>query len=238
MNGCGVFFLQGDHFDPLAFFDGERELFGLEVFFHMSLARGSGQREHPKSFGVKSWAFDIGRHHAVGLGSSGQTLQLFFVYFDTVSRGHGRTRLAASHGDRTEGILLAETQKAGHLAALFRVPERAVKLHLGGGKNRRARASLADDDGKPLRPDDRGDFKPSLKSPDVREFDLQEIRRLRFDDRESVFRRADAFLSGDGDADGAAQFGKASEISPRQWLLGIGDMKSDELIQNKSRVGK
>ncbi len=39
-NRCGV--LQRDCFDPLDFFAGEHELFGLEVFFHMLLARGSG----------------------------------------------------------------------------------------------------------------------------------------------------------------------------------------------------
>jgi hypothetical protein len=46
-----VFFLQGDGFDPLDFFGGERELFGPEVFFHMLWARGSGQREHPDLHG-------------------------------------------------------------------------------------------------------------------------------------------------------------------------------------------
>ena len=45
-NRCGVFFLQRDRFNPLDFFAGERKLFGLEVFFHMLLARGSGQWEH------------------------------------------------------------------------------------------------------------------------------------------------------------------------------------------------
>ena len=38
--------LQGDRFNPLNFFGGERELFRLEVFFHVLLACGSGQREH------------------------------------------------------------------------------------------------------------------------------------------------------------------------------------------------
>ena len=38
--------LQGDRFNPRDFFGGEGELFGLEVLFHMLLARGSGQREH------------------------------------------------------------------------------------------------------------------------------------------------------------------------------------------------
>ena len=44
-------FLHRDGFNPLDFFAGERELFGLEVFFHMLLARGSGQREHPDLHG-------------------------------------------------------------------------------------------------------------------------------------------------------------------------------------------
>ncbi len=43
--------LQRDRFNPLDFFGGECELFGLEVFFHMLLARGSGQREHPDLHG-------------------------------------------------------------------------------------------------------------------------------------------------------------------------------------------
>ena len=38
--------LQGDRFNPLDFFGGECELFRLEVFFHVLLACGSGQREH------------------------------------------------------------------------------------------------------------------------------------------------------------------------------------------------
>jgi hypothetical protein len=45
-NGAGAFSLQRDCFNPLDFFGGEREVFGLEVLFHMLLARGSGQREH------------------------------------------------------------------------------------------------------------------------------------------------------------------------------------------------
>ncbi len=50
-NWRGVFSLQRDRFNPLDFFGGECELFGLEVFFHMLLARGSGQREHPDLHG-------------------------------------------------------------------------------------------------------------------------------------------------------------------------------------------
>ncbi len=41
---AGFSFLERDRFNPLDFPAGERELFGLEVFFHMLLARGSGQR--------------------------------------------------------------------------------------------------------------------------------------------------------------------------------------------------
>jgi len=33
-------------FDPPEFFGRERELLGYGVFFHMLLARGSGQRQH------------------------------------------------------------------------------------------------------------------------------------------------------------------------------------------------
>ena len=103
---------------------------------------------------------------------SGQALQFFFVYFDTESRGHGRTCLAASHHDRTEDILLAKTHKAGHLAAGLRVLQCAVKLHFSGGENRRARASLANDNRKPLGADNCSHLERSLKSADVREFDL------------------------------------------------------------------
>jgi hypothetical protein len=46
-----VFFLQGDGFDPPDFFGGERALFGPEVFFHMLLARGPGQGQHPDLHG-------------------------------------------------------------------------------------------------------------------------------------------------------------------------------------------
>ena len=48
---CRIFFLQRDRFNPPDFFGGECELFGLQVFFHMMLARGSGQREHPDLHG-------------------------------------------------------------------------------------------------------------------------------------------------------------------------------------------
>ncbi len=85
-----------------------------------------------------------------------------------------------------------------------------MKLHLRGGKDRRARASLADDHGKPFRADHRGDFERSLKSADVRELDLQKIGRALFEHRQRIFRRAHAFLSRDRDADGAAQFGEAA----------------------------
>ena len=51
MEGTGAVFLQRDRFDPLDFFAGERELFGLEVFFHVLSARGAGQREHADLLG-------------------------------------------------------------------------------------------------------------------------------------------------------------------------------------------
>ena len=44
-------FLERDAFNPRDLFGGECELFGLEVLFHMLLARGSGQREHPDLHG-------------------------------------------------------------------------------------------------------------------------------------------------------------------------------------------
>ena len=120
---------------------------------------------------------------------SGQALQFFFVYFDTESRGHRRTGCAASHFNRTENILLAETHKAGHLAAGLSVLQCAVKLHFGGGKNGRTRASLADDNRKPLGSDDRSHFQRFLKSADVREFDLQQIGGARSQHRQCVLRR-------------------------------------------------
>src|SRR5438445_13467222 len=46
-----IFSLQRDRFNPPDVFGGECELFGLEVFFHMLWARGSGQREHPDVHG-------------------------------------------------------------------------------------------------------------------------------------------------------------------------------------------
>ena|SRR5262245_3660241 len=76
----------------------------------------------------------------------------------------------------------------------------AVQLHLRGRKNCRAGAALADDNRKSLCPDNGGNLKPSLKSADVRELDLQKIRCLFFEHRECIFRRADAFLSGDRNA--------------------------------------
>ena len=41
-----AFSLYRDHFNLLDLFAGERQLFGLEVFYHMFLARSSGQRQH------------------------------------------------------------------------------------------------------------------------------------------------------------------------------------------------
>jgi hypothetical protein len=38
--------LDRDHFNLPDLFAGERKPFGLEVFYHMLLARGSGQRQH------------------------------------------------------------------------------------------------------------------------------------------------------------------------------------------------
>jgi hypothetical protein len=39
--------LQPNRFDQLHVFSGEGKLFSLEIFFHMLLVRGAGQREHP-----------------------------------------------------------------------------------------------------------------------------------------------------------------------------------------------
>ena len=47
----GVFLLYRDHLDPLELFFGERELLGLQVFSHVLLARGSGQRQHANLHG-------------------------------------------------------------------------------------------------------------------------------------------------------------------------------------------
>ncbi len=41
-----AFALYRDHFNLLDLFAGERQLFGLEIFYHMFLARSSGQRQH------------------------------------------------------------------------------------------------------------------------------------------------------------------------------------------------
>jgi hypothetical protein len=48
---AGVFCLHGEHFNLLEFSAGERQLFGLEVFSHMLLTRGSGQRQHANLHG-------------------------------------------------------------------------------------------------------------------------------------------------------------------------------------------
>ena len=72
--------LQRDRFNPLDFFGGECELFGLQVLCHMLLARGSGKREHadlhrkpkddlcgtstqPSSDGVNFW---VGKDCSIG----------------------------------------------------------------------------------------------------------------------------------------------------------------------------
>ncbi len=103
----------------------------------------------------------------------GETLQLFFVDIDAVSGSHGRYSPAASSRDRAEEILFAEPQEAGHLTAGLSILERAMKVHFGRRKNRRARASLADNNRKPLGADNRRDGSRALESADVREFDLQ-----------------------------------------------------------------
>ena len=48
---------------------GECELFGLEVFFHMLLARGSGQREHPDLHGKPKNDLCGTRTYSVSLSS-------------------------------------------------------------------------------------------------------------------------------------------------------------------------
>ena len=45
-------------------------------------------------------------------------------------------------------------------------------MHLSGGHNRRAGASMPDDNRKPFGSDGSGNLKPSLESADMREFDL------------------------------------------------------------------
>ena len=145
---------------------------------------------------------------------------------------------AARYFDGTENILLAEAHESGHLAARLGVFQGAMELHLGRGKDRRARAALADDHGKPAGADHRGDVEPFLKPADVAELDLQKIRRASFKHRQRVFRRAHALLGGDRDADGAAQLGEALQIAARQGLFGVSDMKLAEIAQDISRIDK
>ncbi len=76
-----------------------------------------------------------------------------------MSGGHRRMR----HAPRltrigTENILFAEAHESGHLAARLGVFQRAVKVHFGSGKNRRARAALTDHHRKAVGADHRGDF--------------------------------------------------------------------------------
>ena len=98
-----------------------------------------------------------------------------------------------------------------------------MKLHFGGGKYRRARAALADDNRKSLGANDRRHLEPPLKSSDMRELDLQKIRGLLFQHGQRLFRRAHAFLRSDGNTDRATQFGEASEIASCERLLSIGE---------------
>src|SRR6266581_4177025 len=104
-----------------------------------------------------------------------------------------------------------------------------MEMHLSRGENRRARAALSYHHRKTFRPNDGSHLSPSLESPDMRQLDLQEVRRLFFKHRKCIFRGTDALLSGDGNPNHAPELRETLQIAPRQWLLGIGDMKPAEL---------
>src|SRR4029453_18231972 len=131
--------------------------------------------------------------------------------------------------ERAENILLAQTQKTGHFSTGLRVLQRGMEMHLSRGQNRRAGASLSHHDRKTFRSNNGSHLNPSLKSPDMGQLDLQQVRRLFFKHRKRIFRGTDALLSGDGNPNRAPEFSETLQIAPRQRLLGIGDLKSAEL---------
>src|SRR5262245_5494800 len=104
-----------------------------------------------------------------------------------------------------------------------------MKVHLGCGENGRAGASLSHHHRKIFRSNYSGHLSPSLESSDMRQLDLQQVRRLFLEHRKCVFGGTYALLSGDGNPNRAPEIGETLQITARQRLLGIGDMKTAEL---------
>src|SRR5262249_61243111 len=105
-----------------------------------------------------------------------------------------------------------------------------------GSKNLMLRAPLAEIYRKSLRPDNCGNFAGAVKASYMRQLDLQQICRPFMEHRQCVFSTADAFLSGNRNADSAPQFGEAAQVSSGQRLLGIRNAKARKLAQDKSRL--
>ena len=87
-------------------------------------------------------------------------------------------------------------------------------MHLSRGQNRRASAALSYHHRKTFRSNDGSHLSPSSESPDMRQLDLQEVRRLFFKHRERIFRGTDALLSGDGNPNCAPESPRDSSNRP------------------------
>src|SRR5262249_57475101 len=112
-----------------------------------------------------------------------------------------------------------------------------MKVYLGCGENRRAGASLSHHHRKTFRSNYSGHLSPSLESSDMRQLDLQQVRRLFLEHRKRVFGGTDTLLSGDGNPDRAPEIGETLQIAACQRLLGIGDMKPADLPYNFPGIG-
>jgi hypothetical protein len=107
-NGCGVFLLHRDHFNPLHFFGGEREPFGGEVFFHMLFTGRAGQRQHADLLGkAKNHLRRAGAEsrHISLLERDGQPMRIIVPY--------ERTRKVAVLTPRSEAEIAALKAQVG-----------------------------------------------------------------------------------------------------------------------------
>ena len=92
--------------------------------------------------------------------------------------------------------------------------------------------------GRPFAPTTAATSRARSKPPMCVSFIFSKSAACCFEHGQRVFRRADAFLHGYRDADGAAQFGKAAQIAARQRLLGVGNVIAAELVQDMASVGE
>src|SRR4030095_1962672 len=111
-------------------------------------------------------------------------------------------------------ILLAQTQKTGHFSTGLRILQRGMEVHLSREQNRRAGAALSHHHRKAFRSNDGSHLSPSLESPDMRQLDLQSVRRLCFKHRKGVFRGTDTLLSRDRNPNRAPEFRETLQIAP------------------------